>query len=308
MSMNVPATFQVKFQNNVELMLQQQRSMLLDAVMTTDDKSIEKIKVRDLIGNNIPQEADERHGTTRYSSNAHENVWLVKPAELYDAVLVDRADDLATALDLKGSYVTAATGTIQRAYDRRILEGFYGAVISGKEGTVTTPFPAGSILPVTIGGSAGAQRMNTAKLRAANKYLMQQYCDMSMPRYMALTAEQNDDLLTEVPATSSDFKGAFGGEFENGVLKRMLGWTFIPLELSNPALGTVPALSLDGSGYRKTPFWVKGGLHANFWERVFTGIDIVVDRLRAKDVFAGTTLAATRTQAGRCGIILNSET
>jgi len=307
MSQNVPATFQVKFQNNVELVLQQQKSMLMDATDITDDVSAEKIKVKDLIGNNTPQEADERHGDTKYNNNTHDGVWLAKTNELYDAVLVDDADQLSTAIDLKGSYTMASVGVLQRATDRRILEGFYGSIISGKEGTTTTAFPAGQIVPVTTGGAAGAQRMNTAKLRAANKMLMQGYVDMSLQRYMVLTAEQNDDLLTEVPATSDDFKSAFGGVVEEGVLKKLLGWNFIPMELSNPALVTVPALSLDGSGYRKTPFWVKGGIRTNYWRRARTSIDKMPGKVLATQVFAGTTVAATRTQAGRCGIILNSE-
>ena len=307
MSVNVPATFQVKFQNNVELVLQQQQSRLMMACDWSDEIGAEKIKVKDLVGNNTPQEADERHGDTKYNNNTHDGVWLPKTNELYDAVLVDDSDNISQSIELTGLYTQAAAGVLQRAYDRRILEGFYGNIISGKDGTTQTAFPAGQIVPVTTGGASGAQRMNIAKLRAANKMLMQGYVDMTLPRYMVLTAEQNDDLLTEVPATSEDFKGAFGGVVEEGVLRRLLGWNFIPLELANPALVTVPTLSVDGSGYRKTPFWVKGGIRGNFWRRARTSIDPVPNKVLAKQVFAGTTLAATRTQAGRCGIILNSE-
>jgi hypothetical protein len=309
MSSQVPASFQSKYQNNVELVLNQQKPMLLDTVTVTDDASADKIKIRDLVGNTQPQEADERHGDTKYSNTPHDGVWLGKPNELYYAELVDNADKLGTSIDLQGEYTMSGAGTVNRSIDRRILEGIYGSIVSGKDGTTVTAFPAGQIVPVTTGGASGAQRMNTAKLRAANKLLMQQFVDMSEPRYMVITAEQNDDLLTEVPLGSSDFKAVFQGRAENGIVMGMLGWTFIPLELANPLLTTIPlaGYSLDGSGYRKTPFWLKSGVRANFWQRLRTSIDTLPGKVLSTQVFAGTTVSATRTQAGKVGVILNSE-
>lgn len=307
MSQFHPVTFQTKFKNNIELQLQQTQNLLEQAVVVTDDASAEKIVIKDLVGNNLPQEDDERHGQTKWSNRSRDRVWLSKPNELYDTELVDDADKLATSIDLMGTATQSAVATINRAKDRRILEGFYGSIISGKDGTVTTAFPGGQIVPVATGG-VGAQRMNTAKLRAANKLLAQGFADMSMPRYMVLTAEQNDDLLTEVPATSADFAASFKGRVNDaGQLTGMLGFTFIPMELANPLLGPVAALSLDGSGYRKTPFWVKGGLLANYWQRLRAKTGELPERKFALGALWGTTLAATRTQAGLSGIILNSE-
>lgn len=307
MSQQVPASFQLRYQNNVELALQQQKSALIDAVTTTDDAGAEMVKVTDIVGNNAPQEADERHGDTKYNNTDHDGVWLPKLNELYFADLVDNTDKLQTVIDIQGSYTMSGAGTVERAKDRRILEGFYGPIISGKKGTISTPFPNGQVIPVTVGGASGAQRMNVAKLRAASKLLTQGYVGDDDPRFMVLTAEQNDDLLTEVPATSADFKGAFGGEFRDGKVIRLLGWNFIHLELANPLLGPVTTLSVDGNGYRKTPFWTKSGMRANFWQRLRTMVDRMPGKLGSIQVFAGTTLAATRTQPGRAGYILNSE-
>ena len=307
MSQFHPNTFQTKFQNNVELVLQQQDNMLEKACVVSDDASAEKIKIKDLVGNNTPQEADERHGQTKWSNRSWDGVWLVKPNELYDTELVDDTDKLSTSIDLMGSATMSAAGTINRAKDRRILEGFYGNIISGKDGTTVTAFPGAQTVAVTVGGAAGNQRMNVAKLRAAYKLLAQGYNDMSLPRWMVLTAEQNDDLLTEVPATSADFKSSYGGMVENGRMMSLLGWNFIPMELANAALVTVPALALDGSGYRKTPFWIQGGLVANYWKRLRTETGKLPERMFSLGALWGTTLAASRTQAGKCGIILNSE-
>lgn len=305
MSINVTPAMQVKYKNNVEMLLQQQSCLLEQAVTVQDDASAEKVKIKDLIGNTLPQEDDERHGDTKYNNPTYDGVWIPKTNELYYADLIDNADKLSTSIELQGSSVMSGAGTINRAKDRRILEGFYGPIISGKEGTTTTAFPAGQIIPVTEGGAAGNQRINVAKLIAGDKLLAQNYVDPMLEKYMVLTADDNAQLLTEVPATSSDFKASYAGEVYKGKLQTLLGWRFIHMELDNPMLGTIPALATDGGGFRKTPFWVKPGLVANFWQRSRTMVDPLPHKKGSVQVFAGTTLAATRTQAGMGGIILN---
>lgn len=307
MSIHVPASFQTKFQNNIEMVLQQQNSKLVDYVMAQDDASAEKIKIKDLIGNTAPIEATERHGDTKYNNTGYDGVWLAKPNELYFADLIDNADRLATSIDLQGTATMSGAGTVNRARDQRILEGFYGPIISGKEGTIVTPFPGGNIIPVTAGGASGAQKMNTKKLREANKMLAESYVDASIKKYMVLTADDNDALLTEVPATSSDFKASYGGVVENGHVMQLLGWHFCHMELDNPLLGPVPDLATDGDGYRKTPFWVQGAIVANFWQRLRTMVDVLPQKLGSVQVLAGTTVAASRTQPGMSGIILNQK-
>ncbi len=311
MSINVTPAMQVKYSNNVKLRVQQTKSKLVDAIEWQSDASAEKVKVQDLVGNTEPQEDDERHGDTKYNNPTYDGVWIPKTNELYYADLIDNADRLQTAIDLQGSSVRSGAGTVNRAKTRRILEGFYGPIISGKDGLTVTAFPAGQIIPVTTGGASGAQKMNTFKLRAANKILTQGYADEDemdgIVRYMVLTADDNDALLSEVPATSSDFKGAFGGEFVNGKIKRMLGWEFIHLELDNPMLTTIPDLATDGSGYRKNPFWVKGGLRGNWWQESRTMVDRLPHKKGSVQVFAGTTLAASRIEPEMSGIILNAK-
>lgn len=308
MSINVTPAMQVKFQNNVEMVLQQQQSLLEKAVTTQDDAGAEKVKVKDLVGNTQPQEADERHGDTKYNNPTYDGVWIPKPNELYYADLIDNADQLGTTIQLQGTSVQSGAGTINRARDQRILQGFYGPIISGKDGTTSTAFPGAQVVPVTEGGAAGAQKINVAKLIAANKMLGQAYVDSTLEKWMVLTADDNAQLLTEIPATSADFKASYSGVVDgNGLLVSLLGWKFIQMELDNPMLGPVPALATDGSGYRKTPFWVKPGLRLNYWQRSRTMVDRLPQKLGSVQVLAGTTCAATRTQAGMAGIILNQK-
>lgn len=311
MSIHVSAAMQVKYKNNVELQLQQKKSKLEKAVVTQDDASAEKIKITDIVGNNKPQKADERHGDTKYNNTTFDGVWVPKPVELYHAALIDNADKLGTAIDLQGSEVKTGAATVNRARDTRILEGFYSPIISGKDGLTSTPFPGSQVVPVTEGGAAGAQKMNTAKLIAADKMLTQGYAledeDEDLVKWMVLTADDNAQLLTEVPATSADFKATYAGEVRRGKLVTLLGWSFIHLELDNPMLDTIPDLATDGSGYRKTPFWAHGGLALNYWQRLRTMIDPMPGKLGSVQVFAGMTGGASRTQPGMSGQILNQK-
>jgi hypothetical protein len=306
MSQLVTPAMQIKFQNNVELAVQHTKSMLEDTVTVQDDASADKIKIKDIIGNVLPQEATERHGDTRYGNRSYDGVWIAKPTELYDSDLIDNADKLGTSIDIQGTAVQSVAATIARARDRRILEGFYGSIISGQNGTVTTPFPAGQTIAVTTGGASGNQRMNVAKIRAATKLLAQNYVDLMLERWMVLTADDNDALLQEIPVTSSDFKMSYKGEVDDaGRVVSLLGWKFKYVELDNPMLGTIPTLATDGSGFRKTPFWVKPGVVMNYWQRTRTMLDMLPGKLGSVQYFGGMTGAATRTQAAMSGIILN---
>jgi hypothetical protein len=307
MSFNVPNTFVTQFQNNMELSLQQQTPAIWPLLRKTPVGG-EKTEITDFLGASATQTGDDRHGDTKYNNTPHDRLWLAKPPEEYWAELVDRQDQLAAKIELGSGYMMAATAAINRAKDDAALAGIYGSIISGKTGTVTTPLGTGMAVPVTTGAASGNARMNVAKLRLATKLLAQNYVDTNEKKYMVLTAEQNDDLLSEVPVTSSDFKATYGGTVnDNGQVVGLLGWNFIHLELANPLLKVSSALSLDTNSFRKNPFWVESGVVGGAWEEIFTSIDPLPQKRLSRQVFAACIVAATRTQAGKVGYILNSE-
>lgn len=301
-------TFQVKFQNNVELALQQGMAgdPFTEAVMWTDDASAEKIKVKDIFPSKAASKATERNGRTDWDNPDGDGVWLAKPIELYKAFLIENSDKLQTSISLNGAATMMSSATIQRARIQRVLEGFFAPIISGKDGTTVTPFPSAAEIPVTTGGATGAQFMNTMKLRAAKLYLDQGFNPKELKRYMVVTAEDCDALLDEIQATNDDYKAAFGPKYDgDGNLVGMLGFNFINIELDDPMLDTIPALATNGSSHRRNPFWVKGGLAGNYWQRLRTEVGKIAELRFNEGTFAGTTVAATRTQSRRCGIILN---
>jgi hypothetical protein len=303
-------SFQVKFHNNVELALQQGMAgnPLEEAVVWTDDASAEKIKVKDIFPAKPANEQKARNERTVWDDPDSDGVWLPKTPELDKAFLIENADKLQTAISLEGAATQMTATTLNRARIQRVLEGFYGPIISGKTGTTTTPFPPANEIPETTGGASGAQPLNTKKLREAKVFLDAGFNPRDLKRYLVVTAEDVDALLDEIQATSTDFKQSFGAKYDgDGNLSGMMGFNFIHVELDDPMLNTIPALATSVGGFRRNPFWVKGGLCANYWQRLRSEVGKIPELRFNLGTFGGTTLAATRTQPGRCGIILNKK-
>ncbi|WEK43641.1 MAG: phage capsid protein [Candidatus Sphingomonas colombiensis] len=306
---DVNTTANYEFKNNVELQLQQKTSLLWDTCEEQNCTGSEKETVKDLIGEADPQEADERLGDLKETDPGHDRVWIVKPNERYFNKFVDGADQLATKISLDGGYTMAAVATINRAHDSAILEGIYGSMLMGKEGASIVPFPGGNVVPVTTGGATGAQRMNVAKVRAAKLMLDQNFNEPSDRRFIALNAIQRDDLLSEVQATHADYARTFGVRLDGeGNMIGLLGFNIVPIELRNPKLGAFKkGLTVTGGGYTRNPFWTYSGVRKGVWTKLRTFIKDQPTKVDVRSVFAGTTMAATRTQAGKVGIIENSE-
>lgn len=303
-------SYQVKFHNNVELTLQQglMGNPLEEAIVWTDDASAEKIKVRDIFPSKPANEASARNERTVWDDPDSDGVWLAKPNPLDKAFLIDNQDKLQTSISLEGAATQMTAATMSRARIQRVLEGFYNPIISGKQGTVSTAFPGAAEIAATVGGASGAQPLNTKKIREAKLYLDAGFNPKELMRYMVVTAEDCDALLDEMQAVNEDLKRSFGAKYDgNGNLVGMLGFSFLHIELDDPMLATIPALATNGSGYRRNPFWVKGGLVANYWQRLRSEVGKIPELRFNLGTYAETTLASTRTQAGRCGIILNAK-
>jgi hypothetical protein len=300
MSINVTATQIVTFRNNVDLALQQSVSKLWPYAMP-EAASGKNFELTNLIGSVAGNEANVRHGDTQYVNTPHDRRWCPKRPEYYYADLVDTEDKLRAGIDLQGAYVKAAAATIARGRDERFLQGFYGTAYTGETGATQVTFPAGNIGAVTI-GAAAATGMNMAKLRWARRRLMANLVDLDMEEaYIALTSVQYDNLLNEAQATSTDFVSADRKVIESGKLPKLLGFNFIQCEYGNSAsFPNAAALTVDGSGYRRVPVWTASGMAACTWQESNSFIDRLPGKQQSVQVYSGTTIAAARTQEGKC--------
>lgn len=307
MSFQVTATQIVTFKNNVELALQQATAKL--APYATQEAASGKLfELTNLIGAVAGNEATERHGDTKYVNTPHDRRWLAKRREYYYADLVDTEDRLKAGIDLQGAYVRAGAATIMRGYDERFLQGFYGTALTGETGTTQVPFPAGNIGAVDI-GAAAPTGLNLAKLRWAKRRLIANLVDTDMEEcYVGLTSVQYDNLMNEVQVTSKDFTSGERQVIESGKLPPILGFNFILCEYGNAvSFPNAAPLTVDGSGYRRVPVWTKSGMAMGIWDAMNTSIDVLPSKQMSVQVWAGTTVAASRTQEGKCLQLLCAE-
>ena len=174
--------------------------------------------------------------------------------------------------------------------DDIIIDAFDGTSKTGTNGGTSTTFDSGMEVAV------GATGLTVAKLRAARKLLLENHVDLKseMP-LIAVTAQQMDDLLGETEVTSADFSAVKA--LVSGEVDTFMGFKFIHTE----------GLDVDGSSYRKCPFWVPSGMHMGMWNGLETKIDERADKEYTVQVFMRMTVGACRTQEGKVGRILCAE-
>lgn len=306
MSDQVPTTFVTKFESNMRLALQQTKPILWDLAQPKDGSGSEKKQIDDIIGHTKSRKGsdDGRHGDVQYNNTPHSRVWVAKPDFDYHAELVDKNDQVQAMIELGSGYMQTAVATINRAKDDAFFGGFFGNMITGKDGTVNSAFPVGNVIANDVGGVAGTPTgLNLAKVKAAAKMLGQKFNDAQEQAFMVVTADDKDQLLNELVVTSADF-GASGAEVRDGVLRKLFGFTFVEIESENPLFWNVALLDAGG-GVRKTPFWKKSGMIRVPWWDLFTSIDVLPQKHHSRQVYASFCGAASRTDDGKVGYILN---
>lgn len=304
MSNQVTQAHRTKYRENVSLLLQQKTSKLLKCCID-EDVSGEMYKVTDQIGQVRAQKIRTRHGDVKYNNTPHDGRWLAAPEPIYYAELCDKFDKFLSGIELEGYYAKTGAATINRGTDDAIVAGIFGNAQTGLKGTVLTPFDTGNVVPVNQ-GAASPTNLTVKKIAAAQETLLANFVDADEDEFwMPITASQNRALLGELEATSKDY-GATGAEIKEGKLGRLHGFNFVHFEMGNPMLENT-ALTVDGSGYRKVPFWAKSGMFVGFWEREFTSLDDLPTKHFSTQVYARRQVAATRTEEGKVGYILCNE-
>lgn len=304
-------TYDTKYRSNMRMALNQTKPKLAP-LAKEETGSGEKYLLQNIVGQATTTKRTTRNADTQYGETDHDRVWAVQPGADEYARLIDKMDQLASGIDLQGAYVMGGTQAINRAWDGAFIGGFdgkggfYGSMLTGKDGTTSTPFAGANVVPVTEGG-AGATGMNVKKVIAARTILAEGYADMDQRMFMALTAKQVEDLFSNVQVQSEDYKKQLNIRVsEDGKrLLGILGFEFPEIELSNPLLPYYD-LTVDANGYRKTPFWTEDGMCMVPWEKLFTSIDKLPQKGHSTQVYARTMVTATRTDNARCGIILNN--
>ena len=142
-------------------------------------------------------------------------------------------------------WTSIATGRSPEAHG---ITSFFGDARTGENGATATAFDGAGQTVAVDEGATSATGLNVAKLRAAKKILMANEVDIDHdPLYVALTAEQHDDMMNEIQAVSLDFNTK--PVLVDGRITSFMGFNFIHSE----------RLEADSNTYRRCPAWAKSG-------------------------------------------------
>lgn len=295
MSVNVPTHFVQQYSTNVQMLLQQKGSRLRDTV-TVGSYRGKAAKAVEQVGPVRAQRKTTRHSDTPLISTPADARW-VYPSDFEWADLIDDQDKLRMLIDPQSPYAMNGAYALGRAIDDVILQAYFATAKTGQDGTVNTTLPSSQIVAVNT-GAASAVGLNIAKLRAAKKILMANQVDIDNdPLYIAITAEEHDDLLNETQAVSLDYNTR--PVLVDGKISSFMGFNFVPIEFANAASFDAATTLVNGSAQRLVPCWAKSGMHLGMWEDITTRIDPRPDKSYATQVYLRGTFGATRVEEGK---------
>jgi len=221
----------LKFAEGIRLLQSQKLSRLEPAV--TVEYDIMDRKAFDQIADD--EELDERTGRntdTPISEADHRKRWIYT-RDFEKGYLLDREDEIRSLNNPINAYTQKFTSMANRKKDRLIIEAFDATAITGRNGTGTAAFDA-----TNFSQAAGGVNMTTDKIKIAHRMLAEAENDLDDPdnqAYMAISANQEKDLLNETEITSGDFN--IQRVLVNGRLDSWYGFKFIRLELLPLAAG-----------------------------------------------------------------------
>ena len=277
MSQQVTVATVQQYKANVELLLQQMGSKFRGAV-TTDTYVGKAGKAVEQLGPVVAVKRTTRHSDTPLIDTPHDARWVF-PVDYEWADLIDNQDKLRMIVDLQSPYARNGAAAIKRAVDDEIIASFFNTSLTGENGTTTTTHSGGGGQSIAVGGTG----MTIAKLKTAKRHLMAAEVDVDVEKlWCAISARQHEDLLNETLAVNLDYTNR--PVLVDGRITAFMGFNFIDSE----------RLAVDGSSDRRCPAWATSGMHLGIWEDLFTDISPRVDKGLSMQVYARTTVGATR--------------
>ncbi len=285
MSFEISDHFVKQFTTNVELLLQQQNSVFASAVthgMYTGEaaqvvKQFDTVSFHEKVG---------RGTDTQWDSINHKQRWVF-PTDYTLALPVDKEDELRMLDSPLSPYAASMRAAWARNVDDVIIAAALGTAYTGKNGSTSTSFDSANQQI-----AASATGLTLAKLRSARKILRAALVDPSDELYIAVTAEEIDDLLGTTEVTSADYnsvKALVAGDVDT-----FMGFKFLHTE----------RLLADGSSNTRVIAWAKSGLHLGQWNGLESRVGERADKNYAMQVFMRGTIGATRTQEAKVVEIL----
>lgn len=267
-------------------------------------------QIEDRFSDIYAEEIDERNGDTKTTDPDVIRRWITKPKRAQVAVMIDPDDKLATEVDIKSPIVNRVATAIRRYQDDKFLEGFYGSAYTGTEDNLqTVAFKSANIMAVDYGNTGTPQGLTLAKLIGIKKLMRQRLVDLDAERPVIMTtAEQEEDLLNIMQIQSRDYNPQTQQALQSGQVVTFMGFDFIQAEIGNAtAYKRSSTLTVDGSGYRRLPVFVRSGMHWGNWLDFEGHVDLLPGKNHSEQIAGYTCGRATRVLEDKCFQILCAE-
>lgn len=300
----IPDHYQIQYDSNLGIALQQEQSMLRNAV-TIKTGTGESIRF-DELGTVEAVDVTARGGDTVYQDLTSRQRWT-RPLPAESALLRDvfDLDHLGNLVGLDGGIVRVQSAAINRVYDRRIISGILGTAYAGTTGTTAVALDSNMTVAVNYvpSGTPANSGLTFYKLAAA-KYKLDRQLVPKEGRYIAVTAKQILNLVNDIIANHTDDGFALEWAKQDDPASAPL-FKFNFIEFSDDA--SVGAQLPVASSVRTCPFWHKSGVGFGIWTDKMSFIDRMPGKRQAMQFYAATNCGATRMDERRVGAIYADE-
>lgn len=302
MSFQVQQHHVLQFSTNIEHVLQQS-GMRLAPLCTQGSYTGKAGVMLDLIGQTTAQRNRSRHADTPMISIPGDRRWAF-PQSYTHADLIDNLDITRMLLDPRSAYAEAQANALGRGADDEVGAAYFGAALTGENGSVSVAFPGTQAVGVNVGGANSG--LNVPKLRAARRILMATGMDMARDKsYVAISSVEHDNLLGELQVTSMDYNEK--PTLVEGRVTSFMGFEFVHVEWNSYVAGapsyplSQPSILPGGAGstLRNIPVWVQSGMHFGRWGSTRNEVTERPDKNYNVQVFSEMICGAARTQEGK---------
>lgn len=278
MSVEIPVSFVQKWRDDYVALSQQKGSRLRPHVRVQSGIK-GKADNWERIGSTVASQITSRHAATPLVSTPHSR----RRCSLGDwnvADLIDSADKDKTMLQLEGPYMESMLWAMGRAMDDTIISAMLGNSVS----VSSTDAESNIVLPSAqkiVHGSAG---LTLAKILEAKKILDQADVDPDIPRCLAVTASQMEDLLGINQVTSGDFNTT--RTLVDGKVDTFMGFKVVQTQ----------RLTTDGDGNRQVMAWAMDGVGLSVGSDIRSEISQRADRNYSTQIYVEASFGSCRVE------------
>jgi len=280
MSQQIPTAMVKQYHDSVEMLVQQEGSVLRGTVRNEDQQAEEQFWEQ--IGPTTAQKILNRHGDSPQVDSVHDRRAVSQ--DFFDwGDFVDKIDRVRTLIEPTGAYAQNAAYALGREMDNAILAALFGNARTDKTGSTLVALPAGQKVALAFGGTNVG--LTIAKLVEGKRIMKRANVQLKREQlYAALGAGQEADLLNTTEVTSADYNSVKA--LVRGDVDTFLGISFEHTEL----------IPVSTSTNRFVPLYCKSGLLFTSNPEITTEIVRRWDKRGSWYVYAMAGFGAVRMQ------------